>query len=102
MRRVKYINIGVKGDVAEELEASDKTGLLIEFGRQGGDTMAFIQDIPSGRVISTYPEYIQFLNTPMDGLMERLTSELLPKLAASKRAEAEKMIVELFNRYAWQ
>lgn len=101
MKRVKYIEIGVKGDPSDELAASDKVGFLIEFGRQGGDTMAFVQDIPSGRVLSTYPEYVQFLNTPMDGLLDRILAEVLPKVAMSRRAEVEKTIVELFTRYAW-
>lgn len=101
MKRVKYIEIGVKGDPTEELLSSDKTGFLLELGKQGGDTMAFIQDIQTGLVISTYPEYIQFLNTPMDGLLDMLLAEVLPKVAMSRRAEVEKTIIDLFTRYAW-
>jgi hypothetical protein len=100
MQRVKYLAISPESR-AETIEETGKIGFLLVIGNQGGNTMAFVQDGATGQVVCTYPEYVRFMQTDMDVLMQRLITEMKGKVARSRQLEVEQMIVDLFKQYAW-
>lgn len=101
MEQCRYFPIDntLSSEMIGDFDSFGKHGHFMQLGISNEQTMAYVRDKQTGRIVETLPEFVKLIESPLEVLEDEVVGIMRIYVAKKKHDEVEVEIKKVFNKY---